>query len=61
MGDWHCFQCKEQMVQGELKLMYLEIDATVTGLICPKCGDGYVPEELAIGKLAEGEKKIEDK
>lgn len=61
MGDWHCYKCKERMIEGELTLMYLEIDAMVFGLVCPECGEGYVPEETVIGRVIEGEKKIEDK
>ena len=59
--DWHCFKCKEKMVEGEIRLVYLEIEGTQVGLMCPKCGAQYIPEELAIGKLAKGEKMIEDK
>jgi YgiT-type zinc finger domain-containing protein len=61
MGDWHCFKCKERMIEDGMTLMYLEIDAIVDGLVCPVCGEGYITEEIAVGKLAAGEKKIEDK
>lgn len=61
MADWHCFKCKEKMIEGEIKLIYLEIEAAQVGLVCPTCGAKYIPEELAVDKLAKGEKMIENK
>jgi DNA-directed RNA polymerase subunit RPC12/RpoP len=59
--DWYCFKCKEKMIEGEIKLIYLEIEAPAGGIVCPKCGAKYIPEELAIDKVAKGEKMIENK
>jgi hypothetical protein len=28
---------------------------------CPKCGQVYVPEDIALGRMAEVEKELEDK
>jgi hypothetical protein len=61
MADWHCFKCKEKMAEREIKLSYLDIEGTTVGLVCPTCGVGYIAEEIAVGKMAKGEKMIEDK
>lgn len=61
MTNWHCFRCKEEMIDDQLMMTYLEIEAPLEGLACPKCGAKYVTEEVAVGKLARGEKMIEDK
>lgn len=61
MREWHCFKCKERMIETEIKLVYLEVEATVEGLMCPKCGVKYITEEVAIKKLARGEKMVEEK
>jgi len=60
--DWYCFKCKEKMTKAELKLSYLGVeDVKVEGIICPKCGAKYIEEEIAIDKVAKGEKMIEKK
>lgn len=61
MTDWYCFKCKEKMATGEIELVYLEIEAALFGLVCPKCGVKYITEETALGDLAEGEKMLENK
>jgi len=50
------------MTKAELKLSYLGVeDVKVEGIICPKCGAKYIEEEIAIDKVAKGEKMIEKK
>ena len=43
------------------KVVYLEIEGTQPGLICPKCGTKYISEETVVDTLARGEKMIEEK
>ena len=61
MANWHCSKCKEEMKEEELTVIYLEIDAPIQGIKCPKCGVSYITEEVAIGALAQGELQIEQK
>jgi len=58
---WECGQCKEQLVPGKVSISYLGNAFPVELLVCPKCGQALVPEELALGKMAEVEKALEDK
>lgn len=61
MAEWYCFKCKEKVTETEIRLVYLEVEGTQEGLMCPKCGVKYITEEVAVGKLARGEKMIEEK
>ena len=61
MADWYCFKCKEKMETSKIKLVYMEIDSDSEGLRCPKCGVGYITEEVAVDSIAKGEKMIEEK
>jgi DNA-directed RNA polymerase subunit RPC12/RpoP len=60
MADWYCFKCKEQMVEQELTLSYLDIEGTQAGIVCPNCNAKYITED-AIERVIKGEKMIEDK
>jgi hypothetical protein len=40
---------------------YLGNSLTHEVLCCPKCGQVFIPAELADGKMAEAEKLMEDK
>jgi DNA-directed RNA polymerase subunit RPC12/RpoP len=61
MADWHCFKCKEKMVPGEIKFIYLEIEGAQEGIVCPTCNAKYITEEVAVDRMAKGEKMIENK
>ena len=58
---WLCSDCNEQMVLGKVDVSYLGNSFPVELLKCPKCGLVLIPEELALGKMAEVEKALEDK
>ena len=50
--------------QGKLskaKFMYLDNGFPVELPVCPVCGFVYVPEALALGKVASVERALEDK
>ena len=47
--------------KGKAKFMYLDNGFPVELPVCPVCGFVYVPEELALGKVASVERALEDK
>ena len=47
--------------QGKVLISYLGSGFPVDLLKCPSCGQVFIPEELALGKMAEVEKALEDK
>ena len=58
---WICDKCKEKLVLNKVKATYLSGNFEVDLLTCPKCHNVYVGEELALGKMLEVEKTLEDK
>ena len=61
MGKLSCFKCGVPLVKGKAKFMYLDNGFPVELPVCPVCGFVYVPEELALGKVASVERALEDK
>ena len=61
MAEWHCFKCKEEMIDAEILMEYLDIEGEANGVECPKCGAKYILEEEATTRMAKGEKMIENK
>jgi hypothetical protein len=58
---WACADCGQPLVPGKVDISYLGNSFPVDLLKCPNCGLVLVPEELALGKMAEVEKMLEDK
>jgi len=58
---WLCDKCKKELVQKKVKVRYLEGNFEVEMLKCPECNMVFVDEELAVGKMLEVEKGLEDK
>jgi hypothetical protein len=58
---WICDKCKEKLVLRKVKASYLSGNFEVDLLTCPVCSNVYVGEELALGKMLEVEKTLEDK
>jgi hypothetical protein len=56
-----CDKCKEKLVLRKVKASYLSGNFEVDLLTCPVCHNVYVGEELALGKMLEVEKTLEDK
>jgi len=46
---------------GKVNISYLGSMFPVDLLRCPSCGQVFIPEDMAIGKMAEVEKILEDK
>jgi len=60
-SSWKCSACNEVMQPAPIELAYLDSKFTVELPTCLKCGMVLVPEELALGKMAEVESLLEDK
>jgi predicted nucleic-acid-binding Zn-ribbon protein len=61
MEQWHCFKCKEEMIEADIVATYLEFSNMVEGIQCPKCGVAYLTEETALGAVREAEEMLESK
>ena len=60
-NDWVCAGCGIALQPGKVTVSYLNNAYPVELLRCPRCGLTWVPEEIALGKMAEVEKILEDK
>ncbi|WP_027720354.1 DVU_1557 family redox protein [Maridesulfovibrio zosterae] len=60
-SSWKCSACNEALKPSPVALGYLDSRFTVELPACPKCGLILIPEELALGKMAEVESMLEDK
>jgi predicted RNA-binding Zn-ribbon protein involved in translation (DUF1610 family) len=58
---WECVACGQPLERGKVDVSYLGNSFQVELLKCPNCGLVLIPEELALGKMAEVEKALEDK
>jgi hypothetical protein len=58
---WLCDKCKKELVQKQVKVQYLGGNFEVELLKCPECNMVFISEELAVGKMLEVEKGLEDK
>ncbi|AEF94422.1 hypothetical protein Desca_1568 [Desulfotomaculum nigrificans CO-1-SRB] len=56
-----CLKCGIVMEPGKVEVMYMNSKFPIQLPKCHKCGMVYIPEELAIGKMLEVEKALEDK
>ena len=59
--NWLCARCGCALVIKKLEVSYLGSGFPVDMPVCPQCGQVFVPEALALGKMAEVEKTLEDK
>jgi hypothetical protein len=59
--EWVCADCGVPLQLGKVEIAYLGSSFPVDLLKCPRCGLVLIPEELALGKMAEVEKALEDK
>jgi hypothetical protein len=60
-ANWMCAKCNVPLETGKVTVSYLGSAFPVDLLICPTCGQVLIPEELALGKMVEVEKTLEDK
>jgi len=59
--EWLCTKCSLPLEMGKVDVGYLGSMFPVDLLRCPNCGQVFIPEDLAEGKMAEVEKLLEDK
>ena len=60
-GDWVCAKCSVPLEVSKITVSYLGSSYPVELLCCPKCGLTLVTEDLALGRMADVEKTLEDK
>jgi len=59
--SWICEKCHEKLRVRKVTVEYLG-NRFVTDLpTCPTCGQVYISEDVATGKMAEVEQLLEDK
>ena len=61
MGELLCDKCRLPLVQASIKFSYLGTELSDLQMKCPNCGMVFIPEELALGKMLQVEKALEDK
>jgi len=56
-----CANCNIPLETAKVDVGYLGNAFPVDLWKCPRCGLVFVPEDLALGKMADVEKQLEDK
>ncbi len=59
--NWICQPCGVPLEPGMVELHYVGNVFRVELPVCPKCRQVMIGEELALGKMLEVEKLLEDK
>jgi hypothetical protein len=59
--SWICALDQIPLEWGKVRVAYLGSAFPVDMLRCPKCGQVFLPEYLALGKMADVECSLEDK
>ena len=59
--SWRCAQCDLPLEPAQVTVRYMGSAYPVELYRCKQCGQVFVPEGLALGKMAEVEKMLEDK
>ena len=60
-SEWLCANCNLPLQPKKVTVAYLNNAYPVDLLCCPQCGLVLVTEDLALGRMAEVEKALEDK
>jgi DNA-directed RNA polymerase subunit RPC12/RpoP len=58
---WVCARCNAPLAAAKAILNYLNRDFETDLMRCTSCGVGFVGEGLAMGKMLEVERSLEDK
>ena len=61
LGEWTCGKCATALKPSKVEITYLGSQFTIELPVCETCGRILIPEELALGKMAEVERILEDK
>jgi len=59
--EWICDKCKKKLELHKVKVSYLGGNFEVELMKCPQCNNVFIGEDLALGKMLEVEKGLEDK
>jgi hypothetical protein len=59
--QWICDKCNRKLELKKVKVRYLAGNFEVELMKCPQCNTVCIGEELALGKMLEVEKGLEDK
>lgn len=60
-AEWTCSFCTGDLTLLKVCFTYMKGNFEVDLPACDKCGLVLVPESLAVGKMAEAERILEDK
>ena len=60
-GEYECHKCNIPLEPAKVTVTYLGSNFTVDLLKCKNCGHVLITEDLALGKMLEVEKMLEDK
>ena len=60
-ADWVCVRCDAALLPAKTKLGYRGSEFEIELMRCPGCHKVFVGESLALGKMLEVEKSLEDK
>ena len=56
-----CFACDKELELIKVTACYLKSEFPTHVLCCPVCGQTYISEQLALQKIAEIERTLEEK
>ncbi len=56
-----CLKCNARLVERKTLFTYLKFNFSAPLPRCPVCGQVYISEEFAAGKLSDVETTLEDK
>ena len=59
--QWQCARCHQPLEPAQIEVSYLGNAYPVELMQCKKCGQVLIPEDLALGKMAQVEQMLEDK
>ncbi len=59
--QWMCGRCGCALETKKVNVSYMGSSFPVDLPVCPQCGQVYISEELATGKMADVEQLLEDK
>jgi NAD-dependent SIR2 family protein deacetylase len=59
--NWRCDRCRCDLVVGQVAVTYMNNRFTADLPYCPACKTVLITETVALGKMAEVERILEDK
>lgn len=56
-----CVRCDRELEPSKVNLNYLGHQVTQEFLVCPVCGNLFIPEDIVSDKMQKVEEELEDK